>query len=67
MKSKKIDKIIFPWDHEASSSSNLRRNTPYDPNEQRCLDDYFDFLDQIKPHMHELRNTKMYGKPFTLI
>ena len=66
MKRIESDKIIFHWDHNAPSSSDLRRNAHSDPDRPRSLDEYFDLLDEIRPHIHELRHTKMYDKPFTL-
>ena len=67
MKRIEIDNIIFHWDHNAPSSSDLRRNAHFDPDRPRSLDEYFDLLDEIRPHIHELRHTKMYDKSFTLI
>ena len=67
MKRIEIDNIIFHWDHKAPSSSNLRRNAHSDHDKPRSLDEYFDLLDEVGPHMHELRHTKMFDKPFTLI
>ena len=64
---KKIDKLILEWDHKALSLSNDRKDTSHDYDKQRSLDEYFDFLDEVKPHKHELMYTNVIDKPFTLV
>lgn len=58
----KIDELIFRWDHKVSTSSGVRDEY----NEQRCLEEYFDLLTEIKPHKQELCGTKIFGIFFTL-
>lgn len=62
-----IDKLTFHWDHKASRSSSTKRSIHTDYNKKRTFDGYFDLLDEIKPNMQELLDTKMFEKPFTLV
>lgn len=55
------DDLIFHWDHQAEQSP-----PPLDNNEKRDLDDYFDFLEQLPPHPHEIQDVKIFDKPFKL-
>ena len=66
VKRTKVDQITHRWDHKASPPSNSERKAQYDPDEKRSLEEYFALLDEIRPHLHELKNTKVYDKPFTL-
>jgi hypothetical protein len=62
-----IDKLTFHWDHQASRSSHTQRGMDTDYDKKLSLDKYFDLLDEIKPHMPELRHTRVFEKPFTLV
>ena len=65
-KKKKIDKLILKWDSKALPLSSIRKNVPPDYDKQRPLDEYLDFLDEIRPHIQELRRLKVFDKPFKI-
>lgn len=66
-KRKKADGLILQWDNKALSASNARKGMPPDYNKRRSLVEYFDFLDEIMPHIQELRRTTVFYKPFRLV
>ncbi|MDI6736449.1 MAG: hypothetical protein QME42_09730 [bacterium] len=61
------DKLIFQWDNKASRFSGIKRNDSPEYNKQYSLDEYFDFLAEIKPNKQELKYTKVFTRPFTLM
>lgn len=67
VKRKKIHKLILQWDHKAQLNSQIKERAHLDYDKQRSLEEYFNFLDEIKPHIHELRQTKMFDIPFFLV
>lgn len=62
-----IDELTFHWDQKVPPSSHTQRGMDTDSDEKRSLDKYFELLDEIKPHVPELRNTRVFEKPFTLV
>ena len=60
-----IDVLTFPWDRNASSAT--RRCISSDVETKRSFEIYFDFLEEVKPHPHELRLVRAFEKPFTLV
>ena len=62
-----IDKLTFHWNHKASGSSSTKKSIHPDYNKERTFEGYFDLLDELKPNIEELRHTKMFEKPFTLV
>lgn len=59
------DKLTFHWDRKASRNASTRGDKQSDY--QKDLNAYFDFLDEVKPHREELRETQVFIKPFTLV
>jgi hypothetical protein len=62
-----FDTITLHWDHSASTPSDIEKNIRNDQPIKRNLDEYFNFLDQVRPHIDELRRTSIFKKPFTLV
>ena len=65
VKKMKTDKLVFQW--EILTSSDIKRNNSTEYNKQYSLDKYFDLLAEIKPHKQELKYTKIFSTPFTLL
>ncbi len=63
LRESKIDNLQFHWDHKAAQAFHLKQ---LDPEEEHDLERYFDWLEEIKPCRWELRQTKIFDKPFTL-
>jgi hypothetical protein len=58
------DKLTFIWDKKVCEKKyNI---TGYKNNKCRCVDEYLKFLEMLKPHKHELHNTKIFGIMFKL-
>jgi hypothetical protein len=64
---KDFDTITLHWDHSASTTSDIEKNIRNDQHIKLNLDEYFNFLDQVRPHIDELRRTSIFKKPFTLV
>ena len=61
------DKLTFHWDRKASRNTSTSGDMQSNYHQKRSLNTYFDFLDEVKPHMEELRQTQVFKKPFTLV
>lgn len=59
-KRKEDEKLIFQWDNKEIKKGIAGSN------KQSSLDDYLDFLNEIKPNKQELIKTKIFKIPFTL-
>lgn len=63
VKRTKIDNLIFQWNHKIASDPGIKKNTN---NKQCSIEEYLDFLTEIKPYKQELYDTKIFGILFTL-
>ncbi|MEW6102403.1 MAG: hypothetical protein AB1630_01075 [bacterium] len=62
MNKAKINSLIFQWDNKASKKNLFNKDK-----KQRSLDEYFDLLDEIKPHKHELNSAKIFKTPVYIL
>jgi hypothetical protein len=62
----KPDLLSFHWDHGASNASDIEKDIQTDQDVKRNLDEYLDFLDQVRPTIQELWRTIIFKQPFTL-
>ena len=58
------DKLDFFWDYNAARVLKARQG---ESGKKKNLDEYFEFLDEVKPGMRELRHTVIFDEPFTLV
>jgi hypothetical protein len=59
----KIDTLHFPWDHKAAQTFRIKQmGIDIEPDFER----YLDWLEEIKPRQQELRQAKIFNKPFIL-
>ena len=50
-KREELDDIVFQWDHKAPSFADLAESDGAGPEGQRSLDEYLDFLEEIRPFL----------------
>lgn len=56
------DKLVFQWNHRAD----IKKDTHRQNNKCVSIDEYLEFIKDIKPHKHELYDTKIFGTMFKL-
>jgi hypothetical protein len=64
-KHRNSDILKFHWGPGAPKPVRIKRKQS-DQDIKRNLDEYFDFLDQVRPTIQELRRTIIFNQPFTL-
>ncbi len=62
-----VEEPVFHWNHDASRTLHNKGRSRLDHPKKLNLDKYFDFLEEFKPHIHELRRTRIFEKPFTIV
>jgi hypothetical protein len=60
------DILKFHWGTSASKPASIKKQVQTDQDIKLNLDEYFNFLEQVRPTIQEIRRTIIFKQPFTL-